>query len=125
MFVVEVSTALSIVYTIYKIIDPASTRATLGYLVQLDVWLFLTVLFANFAEALAEARGKAQADTLRKTRQTTPAYRLPPLEGDGDRQTLLGKFAREEDLGLTTVSSTDLRAGDLVVVTVGQLIPVD
>ena len=47
-----------------------------AYLVPLDVWLFLTVLFANFAAALAEARGKAQADVLRKTRQETPAYRL-------------------------------------------------
>src|SRR5262245_959813 len=75
MFVVEVGTALSIIYTVYKAIDPASTRATLGYLIQLDVWLFLTVLFANFAEALAEARGKAQADALRKTRQATPAFR--------------------------------------------------
>src|ERR1700750_748908 len=75
MFVVEVGTVLSIVYTIYKVIDPDSTMATLGYLVQLDVWLFLTVFFANFAEALAEARGKAQADTLRRTRQATPAFR--------------------------------------------------
>lgn len=58
MFVVEVGTILSLVYTVYKVIDPASTRATLGYLIALDVWLFLTVLFANFAEALAEARGR-------------------------------------------------------------------
>src|SRR5437867_7122530 len=62
MFVVEVGSVLSIVYTVVKALDPASTRATLGYLVQLDAWLVLTVLFANFAEALAEARGKAQAD---------------------------------------------------------------
>ena len=52
------------------------SQASLGYLIALDVWLFLTVLFANFATALAEARGKAQADALRKTRQETPAYRL-------------------------------------------------
>jgi K+-transporting ATPase ATPase B chain len=84
MFVVEIGTALSIVYTAYKVIDPASTLAGLGYLIALDVWLFLTVLFANFAEALAEARGKAQADALRKTRQATPAYRVRNAErGDG------------------------------------------
>src|SRR5262249_5156479 len=75
MFVVEVGTVLSIVYTVavwfgYK------TQASLLYLIALDVWLFLTVLFANFASALAEARGKAQAETLRKTRQETPAFRL-------------------------------------------------
>src|SRR5207248_8454554 len=55
MFVVEVGTMLSILYTVVKAIDPTSTQATLGYLIALDVWLLLTLLFANFAEALAEA----------------------------------------------------------------------
>src|SRR6478736_842249 len=76
MFVVEVGTVLSIIYTVVKVVNPASTLAGLGYLIALDVWLFLTALFANFAEALAEARGKAQADALRKTRAATPARRL-------------------------------------------------
>src|SRR5207248_7022929 len=76
MFVVEVGTVLSVLYTIAKAVHPAAYAPSLGYLIALDVWLFLTVLFANFASALAEARGKAQADTLRKTRQETPAYRL-------------------------------------------------
>ena len=63
-----------------------STPARLTYLMALDVWLFLTVLFANFATALAEARGKAQADALRKTRQETPAFRLLRRRHDrGDR----------------------------------------
>ena len=47
-----------------------------GYLIALDIWLLLTVLFANFASSLAEARGKAQADSLRKTRRQTPAMRM-------------------------------------------------
>src|SRR5262249_34668355 len=68
---------------------------------------FLTVLFANFAEALAEARGKAQADTLRKTRQETPAYRL-----------------RDDD-SVEEVASTALKAGDHVGVEAGQMIPSD
>ena len=76
MFVVEVGTVLSILYTIAKVFDPAAYQPSVGYLLVLDFWLLLTVLFANFAEALAEARGKAQADSLRKTRQETPAYRL-------------------------------------------------
>src|SRR5437879_4806344 len=80
MFVVEVGTALSVVYTIYKAIEPGSTQATMGYLIAVDVWLLLTVLFANFAEALAEARGKAQAGALRKTRQETPAWRVRNAE---------------------------------------------
>src|SRR6516225_3253532 len=70
MFVVEIGTILSIIFTF---IAPATQ---LRYLIQLDVWLFATVLFANFATALAEARGKAQADTLRRTRRDTPAFRL-------------------------------------------------
>jgi K+-transporting ATPase ATPase B chain len=120
MFVVEVGTALSIVYTVYKAVDPGSTLASLGYLVALDVWLFLTVLFANFAEALAEARGKAQADALRKTRQETPALRLRS-EADADAALPAG------DLGILTevTVSTALREDDLVVVSAGEFIPGD
>ena len=76
MFVVEVGTVLTLFYTVAKAVRPELYQPQLGYLIALDVWLFLTVLFANFASALAEARGKAQAETLRKTRQETPAYRL-------------------------------------------------
>src|ERR1700677_3137678 len=72
MFVVEVGTVLSILFTIQAIWVPG--QASLSYLVALDVWLALTVLFANFATALAEARGKAQADSLRKTRREKPAW---------------------------------------------------
>src|SRR5437868_15479124 len=68
MFTVEVGTALSVVYTVYKAVDPGSTLASPGYLIALDVWLFLTVLFANLAAALAEARGKAPPAALRKPR---------------------------------------------------------
>src|SRR5262249_41373254 len=77
MFVVEVGTVLTLIYTVAAVFGGGAGQAWLGYLIALDVWLFLTVLFASFAWALAEARGKAQADTLRKTRQETPAYRLP------------------------------------------------
>src|SRR5260370_25788340 len=78
-----------------------------AYLLALDVWLFLTVLFPNFASALAEARGKAQADALRRTRQETPAFRL----------------ARGGDI--EEIVSTALKAGDRVVVQAGQIIPGD
>src|SRR6516164_2941472 len=61
MFVVEVGTVLALVFTIATVLGYRS-QARLTYLIALDVWLFLTVLFANFATALAEARGKAQAD---------------------------------------------------------------
>ena len=75
MFVVEVGTVLSIIFTIRAMLG-YNSQAGVRYLIALDVWLFLTVIFANFASALAEARGKAQADALRKTRQATPAFRL-------------------------------------------------
>lgn len=71
------------------------------------LWLWATVLFANFAEAVAEGRGKAQADTLRRSRQETTAWLLKP---DGSRQ---------------EIPSTELRAGNLCVVTAGQVIPGD
>jgi K+-transporting ATPase ATPase B chain len=107
MFVVEVGTVLSIIYTGVKVLNPSSTQASLGYLISLDVWLFLTVLFANFAESLAEARGKAQAETLRKTRQETPAVRI---RADGSREQTI---------------STALKEGDKVYIEAGQLIPSD
>src|SRR5262249_45571232 len=106
MFVVEVGTVLTILFTIKALIYPGGP-VPVTYLIALDVWLFLTVLFANFASALAEARGKAQADALRKTRQETPAYRLNP------------------DESIEETVSTALQAGDRVVVEAGQVIPGD
>jgi len=106
MFVVEVGTVLSIIFTIATLAG-AGGMAPVGYLIELDVWLFLTVLFANFASALAEARGKSQADALRKTRQETPAFR------------------RRKDGTIEETVSTTLQAGDLVVVETGQFIPGD
>ena len=119
MFTVEVGTALSIVYTVDKLIDPSSTTASLGYLLALDAWLLLTVLFANFAEALAEARGKAQADALRKTRRETSAFRLRAATLDP------AAMLDAPDSALEAVASTDLREGDLVSVEAGQVIPGD
>jgi K+-transporting ATPase ATPase B chain len=101
MFVVEVGTILSIIFTF---LAPATQ---LAYLIQLDIWLFATVLFANFATALAEARGKAQADTLRKTRRETPARRL------------------HDDGQIEDTVSTALQAGDRVIVEAGEVIPGD
>ncbi len=125
MFVVEVGTALSIIYTGYKIIDPGSTRATLGYLISLDVWLFLTVLFANFAEALAEARGKAQAEALRKTRQETPAQRLKLADTSHTPPGTLAAWLSQPRTFMEEVPSTLLKTGDLVIVEAGEFIPAD
>ncbi|QEL13402.1 potassium-transporting ATPase subunit KdpB [Limnoglobus roseus] len=125
MFVVEVGTALSILYTAYKVIDPNSTLASLGYLIALDVWLFLTVLFANFAEALAEARGKAQADSLRKTRQDSTAWRLRLVDTTNIPPGTLATWTKEPRQFIDEVPSSRLKTGDLVIVEAGQVIPAD
>jgi potassium-transporting ATPase ATP-binding subunit len=106
MFVVEVGTLLTVIFTAATALG-YSSQARFTCLIALDIWLFLTVLFANFATALAEARGKAQADSLRKTRGETPAHRLTDL---GD---------------IEETVSTALQIGDRVVVTAGQIIPGD
>jgi K+-transporting ATPase ATPase B chain len=106
MFVVEVGTVLTFIYTI-AVLFGYQSQASFGYLLTLDIWLFLTVVFANFASALAEARGKAQADALRKTRQATPAFRV------------------DETGQVEETISTELKSGDLVEVKAGQVIPGD
>jgi K+-transporting ATPase ATPase B chain len=75
MFCVEIGAVLTLVFTVAALLGPGG-QAPVTYLLALDFWLVLTVLFANFATALAEARGKAQAESLRRTRSETPAYRL-------------------------------------------------
>jgi potassium-transporting ATPase ATP-binding subunit len=107
MFVVEIGAVLTLLFIVQALVSTSVSQVPITYFVALDFWLFLTVLFANFATALAEARGKAQAESLRKTRSETPAYRLK------------ASGAVEE------VLSTDLRPGDRVVITAGQVIPSD
>jgi len=107
MFVVEIGAFLTLLFVVQALISGSSSQVSVTYFIALDVWLFLTVLFANFATALAEARGKAQADSLRRTRKDTPAYRLRA-----------NKTVEE-------VSSAVLRPGDRVVVQAGQIIPGD
>ncbi len=103
MFVVEVGTVVVGFLTVYYLFADPSLA---GYNAAIFFWLLLTVLFANFAEGLAEARGRAQADSLRKTRAETPARKLV----DGE----------EEEM-----SSTDLAKGDRFVVEAGEIIPAD
>ena len=105
MFVVEIGSVLTTVLFFAHVGSDTAAGSTFTGLVAL--WLWFTVLFANFAEAVAEGRGKAQADTLRKTRSETVAHvRLP----DG---TMVDR------------SSPDLKVGDEVVVNPGDLIPGD
>ena len=100
MFVVEVGSGVTTLLLFRE-------RQSFAFNLQITLWLWFTVLFANFAEAMAEGRGKAQADTLRKARSETEAKRLMPS-------------------GTTeTIPSSQLRAGDVVMVAAGELVPGD
>ena len=107
MFVLEVVTALT---TVILIRDLVTGGEHIGFEFQIILWLWFTVLFANFAEAIAEGRGKAQADTLRRQRTETKAKLIT---GSGDQQ------------NYRLVPSTSLKVGDLVLVEAGDLIPSD
>ncbi|MBI2687584.1 MAG: potassium-transporting ATPase subunit KdpB [Acidobacteria bacterium] len=104
IFVVEVGAAMT---TVLLLRDLATGAADTGFNLQIALWLWFTVLFANFAEAMAEARGKAQADTLRKTKTDSAARRLLAN----------GKVEK--------VAASQLRAGDVVLCEAGDIIPGD
>ena len=104
MFTVEVSTVIMLLVTLYSIVN--DSQGSFIYNFWVFVILFVTLLFANFAEAIAEARGKAQADSLRKTREETPAK----LIVDGV---------------VKTVSSSQLKKGDIFECAAGDVIPAD
>jgi len=106
MFVVEVGSVLTTALWIRDMVAPGPDAAPLWFSGAVALWLWFTVLFANFAEAIAEGRGKAQADTLRKMRKETAAR-------------------RQLDSGVETVPASLLRKGDLVIVEAGELIPGD
>ena len=101
MFVVEVSSVITTALLVLR------AREAFAFNLQITLWLWFTVLFANFAEAMAEGRGKAQADTLRKARSETEANRLV------------------ENGSTEKVPSSKLRSGDVVIVSAGELIPGD
>jgi len=105
MFVVEIGSVLTSVVLVRDLISQ-SPSAPLWFTAAVTVWLWFTVVFANFAEAIAEGRGKAQAESLRKMRKDTTAVRLV--------------HGREE-----TVAASSLRRGDVVVVEAGMVIPGD
>src|SRR5262245_24192116 len=78
MFVVEVGSVLTTLELIRGLISPVAGVTQTGFELQITLWLWFTVLFANFAEAMAEGRGKAQADNLRKAKTETIAHRVLP-----------------------------------------------
>ncbi|MBF0491704.1 MAG: potassium-transporting ATPase subunit KdpB [Deltaproteobacteria bacterium] len=106
MFIVEIGSLLTSIAFFHSLFSIHDLHLA-NFNGQISLWLWFTVLFANFAEAIAEGRGKAQADSLRKTRTDTLAF----------RQTAEGKVEQ--------ISSSKLRKGDVVVVEQGQIIPAD
>jgi potassium-transporting ATPase ATP-binding subunit len=117
MFIVEVGAALTTVLAISLPFVSHASGATVTFTWWITIWLWLTVLFATLAEAVAEGRGKAQAATLRKTRTTTLANRVV---GYDERADASAARAQTE-----SVASAELRLHDVVVVTAGELVPGD
>jgi K+-transporting ATPase ATPase B chain len=108
MFVVEIGSLLTTFLWIQALIGQGEAHA--AYIGAVSIWLWFTVVFANFSEAVAEGRGKAQADALRKTRLETMAKKL--------RQP-------RRETGYETVSSASLQKGDIFLAEAGDIIPVD
>ena len=108
MFIVEIGSTLTTILWVQALLGYGEAPA--GFIGLISTWLWFTVLFANFSEALAEGRGKAQADALRRTRKQTSAKRLRQPKNRAE---------------VEVVSSTDLRKGDLFLVEVGDIIPAD
>ncbi|TGD83080.1 potassium-transporting ATPase subunit KdpB [Hymenobacter wooponensis] len=107
MFTVEIGTVVMLLVTLGLLVNPDATQGSFGYNFTVFVVLFLTLLFANFAEAIAEARGKAQAESLRKTREETPARVI------------------DEKGNISSVSSSQLQKGQMFLVEAGEIIPTD
>jgi K+-transporting ATPase ATPase B chain len=105
MFVVEIGAAMTTGELVRSLLTGAHDA---GFVLQITIWLWFTVLFANFAEAMAEGRGKAQADTLRKTKTETMAKRMK----NGGKK-------------YETIPATQLRRGDVVLVERSDIIPGD
>lgn len=111
MFLVEIGTVVMLIVSLFSLTGDRS-QGSFSYNFLVFIILFFTVLFANFAEAIAEARGKAQADTLRKTREETPAKVIVDNKQGFQVETLLKK-------------SADMKLGDIFMCEAGDQIPMD
>jgi K+-transporting ATPase ATPase B chain len=115
MLLVEAGAVLTTAIAIAEPFVGSADALAPGFSAAIAVWLWITVIFANLAEAVAEGRGKAQASTLRATRTSTPAHRVANYVDGSDA---VGATLDE-------LSSADLKLGDVVVVTAGEIIPGD
>jgi potassium-transporting ATPase ATP-binding subunit len=109
MFVVEIGSVLTTLMFLHAIVT-GKGEASPSFIFQIAVWLWITVLFSNFAESMAEGRGKAQAESLRNTRRDVMAKRLAKPAPDAE---------------VTKIASSQLKKGDVVLVEAGEIIPMD
>jgi len=107
MFTVEIGTVVMLIVTIFSFSNTG--QGSWGYNFTIFLVLFLTVLFANFAEAIAEARGKAQAESLRKTRSETPARLLV----DGKEQIIMSSLLKKGDVFICETNDTIPTDGEI------------
>jgi potassium-transporting ATPase ATP-binding subunit len=112
MFTVELGTMVMLVVVLWSFFSNDTSQGPLWYNIAIFIVLFLTLLFANFAEAIAEARGKAQAESLRKTRQDTPAKLIAPVDGTLNEQ-------------IKIIPSSQLQLDDRFICEAGDIIPMD
>src|SRR3984885_6935771 len=108
IFVVEVGSVLTTGLFVQALVGQGEAPA--GFILAVSLWLWFTVLFANFAEAMAEGRGKAQADSLRKPRKDVQAKQIAKAQ---------------RDAATSPVAASQLRKGDLVIVEAGDVVPAD
>jgi K+-transporting ATPase ATPase B chain len=109
MFVVEVGSVLTTLLFFHAVLT-GKGEASPSFIFQISLWLWITVIFANFAESMAEGRGKAQADSLRQTRRDVIAKRLAKPAPDAE---------------ITKIASSQLKKGDVVLVEAGDIVPMD
>ena len=122
MFVVWLGSILTTLLFVQALVGTGEAPA--GFILSIALWLWFTVLFANFAEAMAEGRGKAQADSLRRARQELTAKKLGSVEPGTDYVVAASsKFHRRDTFSV--VSANMLKKGDVILVETKEYIPAD
>src|SRR5215510_13304169 len=122
MFVVWVGSILTTILFVQAVVG--SGEAPAGFILSISLWLWFTVLFANFAEAMAEGRGKAQADSLRRARQEISAKKLGTVES-GMEHNAVWNWNQNRLNKFSVVSANHLKKGDVVLVEANDFIPAD
>jgi K+-transporting ATPase ATPase B chain len=122
MFVVWVGSFLTTLLFVQALVGAGEAPA--GFILSIALWLWFTVLFANFAEAMAEGRGKAQADSLRRARQELMAKKLGTVDPGGEHHTVWNRQFQRHDT-FSVVTANELKKGDVLLVEAGDYIPAD